>query len=118
MQNPDVALWYNRRAGGDQASLTREVPISENPASTKAGLHWLTIMQTCRRTWEQAAALARPSLHLVFGHRVLVLVLMLGLASHEPYGTWVAHGFLPNPNRRTSDGARSYWLDLLLASVK
>jgi len=37
---------------------------------------------------EQAAALARPSLHLVLGHSVLVLVLMLGLASHEPEGTW------------------------------
>src|SRR5208282_4834378 len=40
------------------------------------------LMQICR-TWEQAAALARPSLHLIVGHSVLVLVLMLGLASHE-----------------------------------
>jgi hypothetical protein len=87
VQNPDVALWYNRRASRRSGQAYREAPISEDPASTRAELRWLTIMQI-RRTWEQAAALARPSLHLVLGHSVLVLVLMLGLASHEPEGTW------------------------------
>jgi len=38
---------------------------------------------------------------------------MLGLASHEPEGTWVAHGFLPNSNRRISACACPYWLDCL-----
>jgi len=43
VQNPDVALGYNRRAGRRSAQPYREAPISENPASTKAGLHGLTL---------------------------------------------------------------------------